>query len=61
MTRGNRGDQIVVKAKSDVYTGLVVTAFVVLVLGLISMFTQATEKFGDSLFLPSGNPSAAAR
>ena len=61
MTRSTRGDQIVVKPKNDVYTGLAVTACVVLILGLVYFFTQSTEKFGDSLFAPSGQTPAAQR
>lgn len=61
MTRGSRGDQIVVKAKSDVYTALAVTACVVLIIGLVAMFMQANIVFGDNLFAPSGNAPTAVR
>lgn len=61
MTRSSRGDQIVVQPKNDVYTGLAATACVVLILGLVALFTSASEKFGDGLFMPSGATPAAAR
>ena len=64
MTRTSRGDQIVVKPKNDVYTALLVTAFVVVVLGLITMFVQSNAVFGDGLFFPSNsnnNTAAAVR
>lgn len=61
MTRSSRGDQIVVKPKNDVYTALAVTACVVLILGLVSLFTQSNAVFGDGLFMPSGNSSTSAR
>jgi hypothetical protein len=59
MTRSTRADQIVVKPHNDVYTGLAVAATVVLILGLIALFTTASEKFGDGLFMSTGaNPTA---
>ena len=54
MTR-TRGDQIVVKPKNDVYTALTAAACVAVILGLIAMFTQANNVFGDGLFFPNGN------
>jgi hypothetical protein len=63
MTRTSRGDQIVVKPKNDVYTALLVTSFVVVVLGLLAMVVQSNAVFGDGLFFPSNtnNPAAAVR
>jgi hypothetical protein len=55
MTRISRGDQIVVKAKNDVYTALAAAACAALILGLLAMFTQSSVVFGDGLFLPNGN------
>lgn len=57
MTR-TRGDQIVVAPKNDVYTGLAASACVILILALVAMFTAASEKFGDGLFMPSNQPPA---
>ena len=61
MTRSNRGDQIVVAPKNDVYTGLAATACLVLILALVSLFMGASDKFGDGLFMPSGAQPTAAR
>jgi hypothetical protein len=61
MTRSSRADQIVVKPQNDVYTGLAATACVVLILGLVALFTSASDKFGDGLLMPSGATPAAAR
>lgn len=60
MTRGSRGDQIVVQPKNDVYTGLAVAACVVLILGLLALFTTANDKFGDGLLMPSGTGGASS-
>lgn len=60
MTRTSRGDQIVVKPKNDVYTALLVTSFVVVVLGLLAMVVQSNAVFGDGLFFPSNTNSPAA-
>ena len=61
MTRSSRADQIVVKPQNDVYTGLAATACVALILALVALFTSASEKFGDGLFMPSGQAPAATR
>jgi hypothetical protein len=61
MSRMSRGDQIVVKAKSDVYTALVVTACVVVIIGIIELVMQANVVFGDGLFNPTGTVPAATR
>lgn len=60
MTR-TRGDQIVVAPRNDVYTGLAASACVVLILALVALFTSASDKFGDGLFMPSGQAPAATR
>lgn len=60
MTRP-RTDQIVVKPKNDVYTGLAAAACVVLILGIIALFMNAQDKFGDNLFAPSGAAPAMTR
>jgi hypothetical protein len=61
MTRSSRGDQIVVAPQNDVYTGLAAAACAILILGLIALFTGASDKFGDGLFMPSGAAPAAQR
>jgi hypothetical protein len=61
MTRSTRTDQIVVKPQNDVYTGLAAAATVILILGLIALFTTASEKFGDGLFMSSGAAPSATR
>ena len=63
MTRSPRpGDPIIVKPANDVYTGLAAAACVVMILGLIALFTRSNAVFGDGLFFPSGNtPGASTR
>jgi hypothetical protein len=61
MSRMSRGDQIVVKPKSDVYTALAVTACVVLIIGIVELMMQANVVFGDGLFAPSGTPPTSTR
>ncbi|HEY2587551.1 MAG TPA: hypothetical protein VGI81_17530 [Tepidisphaeraceae bacterium] len=58
MTRSTRTDQIVVKPQNDAITGMAAAATVILILGLVALFTTASEKFGDGLFGSSGAPTA---
>jgi hypothetical protein len=57
MSRISRGDQIVVKPRNDIYTALAVTGCVVVILGLVALFSQANTVFGDGLFAPTGTTS----
>ena len=59
MTR-SRADQIVVQPKNDVYTALAAAACVALILGLVALFTGASEKLGDGLFGSSGTTGPTA-
>jgi hypothetical protein len=60
MTRSTRGDQIVVQPKNDVYTALAAAACVALILGLVALFTGASDKFGDGLLMPNGGTGPTA-
>jgi len=50
MTRTTRGDQVQVAPTNDVYTGLAAVAVVVLIIGLISLFSQSYAVFDASPF-----------
>ena len=59
MSRLSRGDQIVVKPKSDVYTALAATACAALIMGIVALYLQSTTVFGDGLFVPSATNAMA--
>ena len=61
MTRTTRGDQVQVAPTNDVYTGLAAAAVVVLIIGLISLFTQSNAVFNDGLFLSNGTAVSSGR
>lgn len=56
-----RGDAIRVKPTNNVYTALAGVGCVVVILGLIALFTQANAVFGDGLFMSTGNAPTAMR
>lgn len=49
MSRAASGDTVVIKPSNNVYTALVVIATVVVILGLIVLFTRANAIFGTGL------------
>jgi hypothetical protein len=49
---------VYVKAGSDMYTALSGVACLVVLLGLIALWTSSYSVFGDNLFFPSNPPSA---
>lgn len=60
MTR-TRSDQIQVAPRNDIYTGLAAAAVVVLIVGLIALFTQSSAVFNDGLFITNGTSASSGR
>lgn len=55
MSRAGGPEQIVVRPTNNVYTALVVASVVVVIIGLIVLYTRHQELFGVGLF--SGDAS----